>query len=130
MSHFSKEWRASDGSASLEGLKKENLERGQEEGRKEILKHNSCDVMDGEKGGQVRKDGDTNMVHRAVMLVLSEVSMSTELNMRSSRRVCVVGTSTCKYIHTQRRMWSHSAIQTQVYMLYIYPQDQCFIHLS
>ena len=35
MSYFSKEWRASDGSASLEGLKKEDLESGQEEGRKE-----------------------------------------------------------------------------------------------
>ena len=35
----------------------------------------------------------TDIVHRAVMLVLFEVSMSTELNMSSSRSVCVVGAS-------------------------------------
>ena len=41
----------------------------------------------------------TDMVHRAVILVLLDVSMSTELNIRSSRSVWVEGTS--NYRHKQ-----------------------------
>ena len=37
----------------------------------------------------------TDMVQRAVMLVLLDVSMSTELSISRSRSVCVLGTSIC-----------------------------------
>ena len=58
------------------------------------------------------------MVHRAVMLVLLEVSMSTELNMRSSRRVCVVGTSTCKYTHTETNIEPYCNNHTGLHAAY------------
>ena len=41
----------------------------------------------------MRWGGYTNTVHSAVMLALFEVSMSTELNISSSRSVCVLGAS-------------------------------------
>ena len=47
----------------------------------------------GKEGG---RSHNTYMVHSAVMLVLLDVSWSTELNISSSRSVCVAGTSTCK----------------------------------